>query len=1292
MGRNLNPFETVPRVFLSYARSDGEQIARELRTRLERDHPEITLWLDRAQMVAGLGWWKQITEALERVEILVMVLTPNAMHSEIAAKEWRYARQQGVRVCPVTFDAPALDFAALPGWIRKAHCYDLSREWDTFVSYLQSPGKDNRVPYMAPDLPDNCVQRPVEFHALLGRLLDSSGENPLAVTTALQGAGGFGKTTLACMLCHHPGILSAFDDGILWVTLGEAPNVQGELTKLYAALTGERPPFIDIDDASIQLATRLDQKNCLLVIDDVWDPNHLQPFMRGAAACARLVTTRQLSVVGDAGIERTPIDRMTAAEAVQLLAARMPASPGNSGALHALAERLGCWPLLLKLAGSQLRERMERGESLADALAYMERAMNKRGVVAFDRAGRSARGDAVASTVAASLELFSPADRIRCAELAVFRGNAVFPLTAVSVLWDLDDFDAEALLLRLDDAALLEFDLRTASVRLHAVLKSYFETRLDAAHRLHARLTERWLRNPGALPDTYAWTWIGWHLAMAQQLQRLEHLLLDFDWLKARLRATPVQITLQDCDLINDCADIKVLRSALLLAINGLSFDPGQLRSQLLGRLDRGASAAIDRLLDQADRSEPVPRLTLSDASLTHPGGALAAILKSHSAAVETLAISPDGRWIVSGSQDWTLRLWDLETNSVVRTFEGTQGTVHAVVFTADGQAILSGSEDRLLRLWDAATGQVRQIFSGHTLGVLGVTLGPGGLFAYSASEDGTVREWNLRERRSRTLFRGNGHHQLGPLVVTADGRQLLFGAGDDTICIMDLAAGNIVRTLEGHSGIVRALALSADGSMLLSGGDDGVVRAWAPDTGKCLLEFRGHAGPVGAVAFTDDGRRAISGSQDRTLRLWSLETGAQLRVLNGHSGYVRAIALSTKTGQVVSGSTDGTVRLWNIDTGCTDESLDGHGEAVWLLALAAQGGRAVSGSRGSELLLWGAVDGGGHAPQSADPARPSAMRICGRLEGHAGRIHAIELSADGRFAVSASRDHTLRIWDLEQACSTHVLKGHTREVLDLQLSADGRSLVSWSRDRTARLWDVQSGRAMRALVADDNERALAALDAGSALIAELGAGPTVDVSAKSMFYDTCVAISPDGHTVVLGSHGTVCLWDARTGAMRHQPLGDFDTVAIEFAPDSGRVILGSLFGSLLMWQFGTEPKLLEGHSGRVLDVVVTPDGRRAVSAATDDTIRIWDLGAGRPARQLQGCVGRADAVAVAPHGNFAYAVYGHAVVAYDLNAGARLGSLSLDHQITAISVVPSGTQLALGDLSGRVHHLALQV
>jgi hypothetical protein len=150
-----------PGVFISYARRNGEAFASDLRRRLEREQPKITLWQDRARLEGGVGWWKQITEALDAVEFLVLVMTPAALSSPIARKEWRYARQRGVYVYPVK-GAPdsELGYDALPKWMSKAHFFGLTREWDTFVHYLKSPGRVARVTFMAPDLPEGYVERP----------------------------------------------------------------------------------------------------------------------------------------------------------------------------------------------------------------------------------------------------------------------------------------------------------------------------------------------------------------------------------------------------------------------------------------------------------------------------------------------------------------------------------------------------------------------------------------------------------------------------------------------------------------------------------------------------------------------------------------------------------------------------------------------------------------------------------------------------------------------------------------------------------------------------------------------------------------------------------------------------------------------------------------------------------------------------------------------------------------------------------------------------------------------------
>ena len=241
------------------------------------------------------------------------------------------------------------------------------------------------------------------------------------------------------------------------------------------------------------------------------------------------------------------------------------------------------------------------------------------------------------------------------------------------------------------------------------------------------------------------------------------------------------------------------------------------------------------------------------------------------------------------------------------------------------------------------------------------------------------------------------------------------------------------------------------------------------------------------------------------------------------------------------------------------------------------------------------------------------------------------------------------------------------------------------------RLWDAETGQNMRVLVSGDNERALSSLLVGDAMLAELDIGPQVDIADKPIPRDPRIALSPDGKRLLLVSQGNICVWNLDNGSTRNQGLQDLDIVSVAFDPSSESVVLGSRFGALLTWDFKRAPSILEGHTGRVLDLVVTADGKSTISAARDDTIRIWDLDSGKQRAQLTGPAGKVDTVAIAPNGHFAYSIYGDTLIAHDLNALSRLASLSFDHLITTLAVTPSGKRLAIGDQSGRVHFLYLQ-
>ena len=1280
--------DTAPHAFLSYARSDGEEFATALRARLAAEQPHIALWQDRARMEGGVGWWRQITEALDHVEFMIMVLTPAALSSEVARKEWRYARQQGVRVCPVMgVPAHQLDTRDLPRWMGKTHFYDLEKEWPTFVGFLNSARRENRVPFMAPDMRTDFITRPREFEALLSALLDVDRTNPVVITTALHGAGGFGKTTLAVALCHHDDVITAFDDGILWATLGEAPKIQHELTKLYAALTGERPSFLDIDDAAIHLAERLDQKSCLIVIDDVWDPNHVLPFLRGGKQCSRLITTRRVDVVGESGAQRISVNEMTSEQSIALLLARLPFVPRDVAQVRALARRLGEWPLLLRLAASQLRDRIDRGDSFEGALSYVNLALQRRGPVAFDRTVASARTDAVGRTVRASLELLSPDDRRRCAELAIFPEGITVPLSAIRSLWQVDDFEVEEIVQRLDSAALVDFDLRVGAIRIHNVLQMYLQSELPSIPSTHARLVNEGWADHDALPDTYSWRWLSWHLARAGQHDRLRSLLGDYKWLKAKLRKTDVQALLLDFDVLDDRGDLRAVHDVLRLSSYALARDPEQLAAQLTGRLPIGQSQTVDTLVADAVSLAQRPWLRLRHTSLTHPGGNLHRILKGHTGSIEALAISDDGHTLISGAGDWSLRIWDTTGGQVVKTLTGHSGPILSVALTPDGRTAVSASEDRTIRVWDIEEGRIVKSFRQHMGPVRGVALSPDGQTVASISEDRTVRVWQLSTGAERRLFTGQSH-QARAIAWMPDGKRLVFSPGDETIVVFDVADNRVVTTCRGHDSVVRAVAVSGDGRSILSGSADRTVRLFDALTGEPKTTFEGHSDQVDCVAITTDGRIGISGGQDCTIRSWNLETGAPLAVLDGHASFVRSLVTIRDDSWLISGSSDKTIRYWTVERRAAAVRNTTRAEPVTVLSIAANGMRAISGSRASALSVWDVAHG---RVTGTLAGHENAARLRAPVTRMSGLVTATSLTEDGSVAVSASRDSTLRIWDTTSGQTLHRLTGHSDAVLKIAVSPSGWHAASLGRDRTVRVWDLVNGTPVRVLASEDNPKAVASQTADPLLL-ELGQYATLDITKSPINRDAELTISPNGQYVLVGDESGVLCWDVVTGRSVKERFDDFMVVAMTTGLP-GSAILGSRTGWIKVWDFDTRATThtFKAHDGRVLDLAVNTGQRRLVSAGRDDTINVWDLNAMALVGSLQGISSELDGVAVAPDAQVAYSIYGDTIAASDLIKLSHLGSVSLDHHITVIAVASNGTDVAAGDEAGIVHFLTLE-
>lgn len=657
------------------------------------------------------------------------------------------------------------------------------------------------------------------------------------------------------------------------------------------------------------------------------------------------------------------------------------------------------------------------------------------------------------------------------------------------------------------------------------------------------------------------------------------------------------------------------------------------------------------------------------------------ATMEGHSEAVYSVAFTPDGKYVVSGSGDHTVKVWDSATGKEIKSFGGPAGhqnLVMSVSLCADGSLIASGGTDNTVKVWDfPSSTPLRTLAKSEGASVLAVS--PDGAKLAGGDKDGGVKIWNSVD--GKELFHLQGHSGAVTGLAFSGNGQLLISCGKDkTLRFWNPANGQSLGVLGAHAAEVRGLAVHPNNNALYSAGADGSLKFWAlpPVASKTLWTDQRAAGPPrdGAdrrdtgplfLALSNDGNSFVFGGADKSVRLANAMNGQLIREFQGANANVESatlspngawiaagtadkrllvwqandgkllanvtlgalpqsrsplsLAFSPDSNQLLTGGSDGVLKLWAMPP--VPERILAHPEAVRVAVVSADGKQLFSGGTDKIVRAWNLAD-------TRTPQR--------QYSGHTAAVNAVAQSADGRLLASAGDDATIRFWDQNNGQQAAFIGAHVGPITSLAFSSNGQ-VLSASADGSLKLWQPPSagklfahpGQVTSAVLSADGTHLLTGCSDKQVRLWNVSNGQMERLFAGPSLGVLCVAMNSAGTQVAAGSADkTLFVWNAADAKeIRKFTLGAA-VASVAFSPE-GKLLAGGLVDNsihLFDVALGKEIKTLSGHSGAVYALMFTSKGDQLVSASADKTVQIWNIADGKSmVRQKHGAAVQALAL-----------------------------------------------------------------
>jgi WD40 repeat protein len=666
------------------------------------------------------------------------------------------------------------------------------------------------------------------------------------------------------------------------------------------------------------------------------------------------------------------------------------------------------------------------------------------------------------------------------------------------------------------------------------------------------------------------------------------------------------------------------------------------------------------------------------------------ATLTGHDDLIDTVALSSDNRYALSGSRDKTVRFWDLKKGRAEAVFTGHQKAVDALALSADRKYVLSGSSDNTMKLWDVNSQKEIHTFA-HDCPVTFVRFLPDGQLVLSGDDKGAVRFWDIQTGKEVASLKS--HVSIAyAMASSSDGRYLLTGSFEGQLRLWDAAAGQLLKTIDAHHGGMTTIGLTPDQKQAFSAGYDRTVKLWNLQDGKLHRTFPGHAGEISKAVVSPDGLYLLSSSwKDHVIdvRLWNIKSGAEMQVFK-FPGFIRSIGFSADSKRLIIAhsqkTTGDAVKVLTLDgretksyanVGFTSYSIDGR-------YILARDWQEASGGE-QKLFEPGAAPKktGGHS----DDFRKSNLmdidtgKVLGRF-GQSGAVLSIAVSADPSIVLTKNRnDSDIRLWNIQDG--REIRRYPTKFGL---LAPDGKKIVA-PAGKTLQTFETASARPdvlfTGAAAGEISSLALSAKGGYAVTGDTTGAVQFWDVQGKALLKSVqaaqkemilAVAFSPDNrYAATLAHFGTIKIWNLQDARNISEFKSDYMTAhydellagnfvdygrgVLAFSPDSRHLACGSK-----LWEVASGRKVLDFQTpgGPGYWVSFSPDGAYLLSGDA-----IWDTQNGRRVKKMESLKGAFMSVYSAD-GKYIYAsdLYGYFYVVD--SATGKLARRFADHVYTA--------------------------